>query len=45
MNIQELWEDYAKKFNLLSNLMQKAEIDTRLLVDVIKAAVDLRCCT
>ena len=42
MGIEELWEDYARKFNLLSNLMQKAGLDPKLLVNVIKAAVDLR---
>lgn len=39
MNTQALWEDYAEKFNFLSNLMQSFGLDPKLLREVIEAAI------
>lgn len=36
-----LWYDYAKKFNQLSDEMEAANINTELLLDVIKAILEL----
>lgn len=41
MNNQELWYDYAKKYNLLSEAMQEAEVDLKLLIELLKAAIRL----
>ena len=41
MDIIKLWETYAEKFDLLSDMMIKRGLDIELLVDVIRAAIDL----
>jgi len=39
--IIRLWEDYAKRYNSLSNKLQKAGIDPKELSSVIAAAIEL----
>lgn len=41
MNTEKLYEEYARKFNALSNKLQKANIDINLLHEVVGAAVEL----
>lgn len=45
MNFKEAWDAYAEKFNLLANLMMEHGLDPELLVDIIKAVIDLQSCT
>ena len=39
--VAEAWENYADKFNRLADLMIKADIDVKMLNEVINAAIEL----
>ena len=37
----KLWEDYAEKVDNLTHLLMKADINTELLTEVIRATINL----
>lgn len=41
IRLSELWEDYAEKINLLTDLIIKAGINPELLTDVVRATINL----
>lgn len=39
--VSEVWDEYAKKYNSLSNKMEEAGIDIKLLRDLVDAVQNL----
>jgi hypothetical protein len=41
VRLSELWEEYAERVNLLTDLIIKAGINPELLTDVVRATINL----